>query len=465
VIKILRSLRAQLSVSILLTLLVTIALISVFGGLFINREFERHIARQEEIRSENIVNDLGSQYNNMTRAWDKDFLHTVGMYSLYDGYILKVYDADGSAVWEAENHDMSLCNQIMNDISKRMESVGKTGGFTEHVYDINSSGQKIGSVSITYYGPYFFNENDFRFINALNNVLIVAGILAALFSIVVGGLLARRIARPVTKTAHIAKQISRGTYDLRFESGTNTRELNDLVNAINHLAGARAEQENLRKRMTTDVSHELRTPLAAVGAHLEAMIVGLWEITPERLKSCHYEIRRLGGLVADLERLAKIESGNLKLNKSRMDLLDTARTAIKNLQAEAVDKNQSLSLEGESSVLDADKDRLIQVVTNLLSNAIKYTPDGGHIRIEVTADAQHGIVRVCDDGIGISEKELPFIFERFYRTDQSRTRRTGGVGIGLAIVKSIVAAHGGEVSVDNHMGKGSCFTVSIPKET
>ncbi|MDR2156201.1 MAG: HAMP domain-containing protein, partial [Clostridiales Family XIII bacterium] len=415
-VEILRSLRTQLSVSLLLTLLVTIALTGVFGGLFVNRAFEQYVARQEEIRSENIVSDLENRYHKTTRAWDKDFLHTVGMYSLYDGYILKVYDADGSAVWDAENHDMSLCNQIMDDISKRMESVKNTGGFAAHIYDINSEGRRIGSVSITYYGPYFFSENDFRFISALNNVLMVAGILAALFSIVVGGLLARRIARPVIKTAHIAGQISRGNYDIRVESRTNTRELNDLVNAINHLAGALAGQENLRKRMTTDVAHELRTPLAAVGAHLEAMIGGLWEVTPERLKSCHNEIRRLGGLVADLERLAKIESGDLKLHKSQVDLLDVASIAIANLRAEAESKKQSLSLDGQATAVDADKDRMIQVVTNLLSNAIQYTPDGGHIRIEATAGAQNGIVRVCDDGIGIPEKELPFIFERFYRT-------------------------------------------------
>jgi signal transduction histidine kinase len=458
-----RSLRAQLSLSILLILLLTVALISVFSTRFINREFEDYIARQEQTRSGNIADVLGVRYDDKTLGWDSDFLHTIGMYSLYDGYILKVYAANGGILWDAENHDMSLCGQIMDDISERMENVKSAVGFISHTYDISRDGQRVGSVSITYYGPYFFSENDFRFINTLNSVLLVIGVVSGIFSVIVGSFLAKRIARPVTKTAYIATQISRGNYDIRFESETSTRELNELVSAINHLSGALSEQENLRRRLTTDVAHELRTPLTAVGSHLEAMILGLWEITPERLRSCHEEIVRLGNLVSDLERLAKVEGDNLKLNKSRVDLLEIVRAAGENLKAEATKKNQALLILGESSFVDADRDRLIQVVVNLLSNAIKYTPPGGQIRLEVADSDDSGIIRVRDTGIGIAESELPLIFERFYRTDKSRNRKTGGAGIGLAIVKSIVTAHGGEIAVDSDPEQGSCFAVSIPK--
>jgi signal transduction histidine kinase len=471
----LKSLRAQLSISILLMLFVTIALASALGSWFINREFEQYVAHQEKTRSENIVNDLSVQYNSITRTWSPDFLHTIGMYSLYDGYIIKVYDINGEVLWDAENHDMSLCGQIMADISERMESAKKTGGFSAHDYDLDHGGQKIGSVSIAYYDPYFFSENDFRFIGALNGALLVAGALAALFSIIAGSLLARRIARPVAKTAYIATQIAQGDYDIRFERGApgrtkrrfvgvgSTRELNDLVEAINHLSGALAEQAHLRKQMTTDIAHELRTPLTAVGAHLEAMISGMWEATPGRLVACHEEIQRLGRLVSSLQQLANIESENLRLKKTRVDLAEIARSSAEKMAAEATKKNLSLTTESESSFVQADKERLFQVMVNLLSNAIKYTPEGGHIRIEVANADQTGIIKVIDDGSGISGQELPLIFERFYRTDKSRNRKTGGAGIGLAIAASIVAAHGGRITVDSQVDQGSSFTVLIPK--
>lgn len=460
----LRSLRTQLSLSILLIVLVTVALSSAFSNWFINREFENYIERQEQVRSEKIVSDLSSQYNSFTRSWNEDFLHTIGMYSLYDSYILKVYDVNGDIIWDAENHDMSKCWQIMDEISERMDKLKKGGGFVSHTYDIEQKGQKVGSVSITYYGPYFFNENDFQFINTLNAVLLAVGILAGGFSIAVGSLLARRIARPVTKTAYIAKQISEGNYDIRFESTTNTRELNDLVYAVNQLAGALSEQENLRKQLTTDVAHELRTPLTAVGSYLEAMLDGVWEITPERLSGCHEEVLRLGKLVSDLERLAKVEGDNLVLHKTQMNLLKIARAAFETLEAEGAKKKLAISFHGEDSFIYGDKDRMLQVVINLLSNAIKYTPEGGSIRVEVTDTDKNGIIRIEDDGIGIPGEELPLIFERFYRTDKSRNRKTGGAGIGLTIAKSIVSAHGGTITAQSRVNRGSCFTVSIPKK-
>ncbi|MDR1770220.1 MAG: HAMP domain-containing histidine kinase [Hungatella sp.] len=459
-----KSLRKQLSLSILLTLLITIGLIGLLSNWFINREFEKYITELGRERRENIVDDLSKQYDGFKRNWKLDYVHAIGMNSLYDGYILKLYDAGGNMVWDAENHDMSLCGQIMDEISARMEERGAEGGFVDNTYELDQNGKKVGAVSIKYYGPFFMNEADFNFINVMNTVLLVIGILSSACSVVVGCLLARRISRPVTKTAYIAKQISKGNYNIRFEPGTRIRELDDLADAINHLSDALNCQEKLRKQMTADVAHELRTPLTALGSHLEAMIEGLWEATPERLKSCHDEVKRLGTLVEDLGQLAKIEGENLVLNKSRIDLLEIVRTVSDTMKGEISKKNLSLSIEGSPVFAEADKNRFSQVIANLLSNAIKYTQEGGAIGILVYETKGWGIIRVKDTGIGIPENELPLIFERFYRTDKSRNRKSGGAGIGLAIVRSIVAAHNGTVTAESIKEQGSCFTVSIPKE-
>jgi signal transduction histidine kinase len=330
-------------------------------------------------------------------------------------------------------------------------------------YYILQGDQQIGVVSITYFGPYFFSENDFAFINALNSALLVAGVLAALLSLAIGGLLARRIARPIAKTAHIATRIAQGDYDVRFESRTNTRELKELAGAINHLAGELAKQESLRKQLTSDVAHELRTPLSAVSSHLEAMISGLWETTPARLQACHQELQRIGRLVADIEQLARVEGENLQLKTAPVDLLTLANLVAENMTAEAAKKDLTLQVKGAATPVKADKERLLQALTNLVSNAIKYTPEGGHVSLEVSATAQEGLIKVTDNGIGIPEQELPLIFERFYRTDKSRNRKTGGAGIGLTIASSIIAAHGGTITADSRVGQGSCFTITLPQ--
>lgn len=458
-----RSLRSQLSFYIMAIVLAVVALVSLFANAAVNQQFKEYLVSQEQGRREQIVGDLENLYNGMTRTWDSDYLHAIGMYSLYDGYVLSVYDTAGTMIWDAETHDMSLCRQIMRDITERMNQRENGGGFTTYFYDLMQGGQTIGSVSIKAYGPYFLKENDSQFISTLNALLLIIGVVSCAVSIITGAFLANKIARPITKTAEIAGQISDGNYDIRFEGETKTRELSALISSINNMAGALDRQEQYRKQLTADIAHELRTPLTAIRSHLEAMAEGLWEATPERLNSCVEEVKRLGSLVVDLDRLAKLEQENVRLNLTDVDLMETVRAVCGNFEKEADNKNIGISIEGSVSGIQADKDRVTQVITNLLSNAIKYTPPGGHIRVHVKDEGTNGIVVVEDDGIGISQKDLPYIFERFYRTDQSRNRKTGGAGIGLTIAKSIVDAHNGRITAESAEGTGSRFTVVFPK--
>lgn len=458
-----KSLRKQLSLSIFLILFLTVFLTGILSNWLISREFEKYIIQLGEERRENIVDELSKQYDGLKRVWKQDYVHAIGMNALYDGYIIKLYDAGHNVVWDAENHDMSLCGQIMDEISVRMEERGSKGGFVDNVYELNQNGKEIGSLSIKYYGPFFMNEADFDFINVMNKVLIFIGILSGVCSIIAGCLLARRISRPVTKTAYIAKEISEGNYNIRFEPGTRIKELDDLAEAINQLSDGLGKQESLRKRLTADVAHELRTPLTSLSSHLEAMMEGLWEPTYSRLSSCFEEVKRLGTLVADLEQLARMESENLVLKKSKVDLLNLVQIVSDTMNGELVKRNLSFDLEGTPVMVEADKDRISQVVANLLSNAMKYTPEGGSVKVVVSETPNEGIIKVSDNGIGIPERELALVFERFYRSDKSRDRKTGGAGIGLAIVKSIVTAHGGNVVAESTLEKGSSFTVSLPK--
>ena len=460
-----RSIKTQLSLTIAFVSLLTISLISFLANQFINAEFKSYLTGQQSQNSKEFVSAISQAYVKTSQKWDVTYIHNIGMYALYDGYIMKVYDMDGEKIWDAEECDMTLCHQIMNDITTRMKQQvpDLNGQFVSQDYDLTQDGTKVGKISLSYYGPYFLSESDSRFLSSLNKILIGTGIFSLLFSVFIGFLFARRITKPVTKTIAVTKQIAEGDYEIAFAGKTKTRELDELMDSVNQLASELKEQEHLRKQMTADVSHELRTPLTSVATHLEAMMLGIWEPTQDRLNSCHEEILRITNIVKDLENLAKVESDNLKLYRTKVDLREIAESVTDNFAGELQAKNQSCRIDGVPVIVTADRDRMKQVLLNLISNAVKYTPENGTITVSLKENETQAIVSVQDTGMGIPENEIGYIFERFYRTEKSRNRKTGGAGIGLAIAKSIVEAHGGKIEAQSKEGEGSTFTVKIPK--
>ena len=460
-----RSVKTQLSIAIAFVSLLTISLISFLANYFIQAEFGSYLSSEQKQNSKELVSTISKAYTEDSDKWDVMYIHNIGMYALYDGYIIKIYDKNGGKVWDAEECDLSLCNQVMKDISTQMKNQypGLKGEFVSENFDLEQAGKKIGTISLSYYGPYFLSESDSQFLLALNKILLGTGLFSLLISVIIGFLLARRITRPITKTIDFTKQIADGNYAIVPNGTTQMRELDELMNSVNHLAAALSEQEHLRKQMTADVSHELRTPLTSVATHLEAMMLGIWEPTEERLNSCHEEILRLTNLVKDLENLTRVESEVFQLDKTEVDLLEIAETVRDNLKGEIELKHLTCTVVGEKTIALADKDRMKQVVLNLLSNAVKYTPDGGNITVNIMEDEKEATMLIRDTGIGIPKDEVGFIFERFYRTEKSRNRKNGGAGIGLTIVKSILAAHGGTIEVTSKEGKGSTFIVKLPK--
>lgn len=458
------SLKAKLSLTIALVVLLTVALISFLSNYLIQNQFKGYITAQQEKAAQQIVESISVQYDSSAESWNVDFIHTIGMYALYDGYIVKVFDKNGKAVWDAETCDMSLCTQVMDDISHRMmmEYPEMNGKFTTKDFSALQNSKEVGTVSISYFGPFFLSEDDFLFLDSLNKILAGIGLFSLIISVITGIFLARQLSKPILKTTAAAQDISNGKYDTRIQEGTGTKEVDQLIGSINHLAQSLERQESLRKQLTADVAHELRTPLTTVQTHVEAMMEGVWEPTRDRLSSCYDEMNRLSSLVSDLENLAKVESDNLKLIKTEINLRELAERAMSSFEMELKEKNLHAVVEGSCAPAQADRDRISQVMINLISNSVKYTPDGGEIRITLSDADDSVVVHIHDNGIGIPEEELPFIFERFYRADKSRNRNTGGSGIGLAIVKSIVTAHGGTVRVESRPDWGTDFMVTLP---
>lgn len=461
----LRSLRSGLALRFALIVLAVIAVISISANLLIGRQFEQYVMNQQNLQAQELADNLASQYNTESGGWNLDYVHGMGMYALNEGYIIKLYDAEEHVLWDAENHDMTLCSQVMEDIAFRMQSRRPEldGDFYTRRFQLTKDSAPVGFLDVSFYSPYYLNENAFQFLSSLNRILLAVGLISLVGAILMGLLLSGYITKPIAKTVAMTRLISGGDYSTRVEGDIKTRELAELAAAVNQMAENLEQQETLRRRLTSDVAHELRTPLANVSSYVEMMMEGVWEPTPERLRSCYEELQRLSGLVSDLERLRQAENENLRLVKTDVDLLELAEAAAVQFAGLAAQKGQTLTVDGAHAVCPADRDRIMQVITNLLSNAVKFTGEGGCIRITVQDSPEAGILQVQDNGAGISEQDRSLIFERFYRADRSRSRKNGGAGIGLTIVRAIVQAHGGQIHVESELDSGSLFTVTLPK--
>lgn len=335
------------------------------------------------------------------------------------------------------------------------------GSFYKYDYDLVNNDTKVGVAKISYYSPYSMNEIDFKFLDALNKLLLVLGVGAVVVAGISGYFLAKYISNPIEKVTDTTRKISEGNYNIEMKNNIKTKELLELKNAVNQMAYNLKNQEMLRKRLVTDVAHELRTPLTNVVSHIELMADGIWEASPERLEICNSELGRISEIIKNLEKLQQIENENMDLCCENVDLIDLIEQCNKAFESKMKEKDISCIVEGESTIAGVDISKFTQVLHNLLSNSIKYTENGGKIIWEVYEKGNNKVITITDTGIGIDENDIPFIFERFYRTDISRQRKTGGSGIGLTIVKSIVKAHNGKIEVESKKGKGSRFTIIL----
>lgn len=454
-------LRAKLSASYIFLALVCILLISVLANIFLEKQFQVYVRKNMVDKNKQIVTLLSQQYD--AGNWNQGNIMEIGMHALEQGMIVKLQDAGGWVVWDATVHNNGLCQQMITHMAQNMVSryPNWKGGYVKTRYPITKNFQAVGAVEIGYYGPYYFNDTDLAFINTLNQLLAGVTVLALILALILGGVMAKRLSHPIAKVINTAQQIATGNLEARSHEKTGVREINQLTTTVNELAAILQQQELLRKRLTADVAHELRTPLATLQSHIEAMLDGIWKADPQRLRVCYDEIMRVNRMVADLEKLTKYESEQLELVCTTFDVTALIRQLTINFENEFIQQGVSLQLFGEPTTIVADRDKISQIMINLISNGLKFTPAGGRVDIHVS-DLNQGVeIRVMDNGAGIASEDLPFIFERFYRADQSRSRITGGSGIGLTIVKALIEAHHGQIEVKSQVGGGTEFILFI----
>ncbi|MFQ5989549.1 MAG: sensor histidine kinase [Candidatus Methylomirabilales bacterium] len=288
------------------------------------------------------------------------------------------------------------------------------------------------------------------FVDAVHRYLIWASILAVALAVVLSLLLTRKVLSPLSQMTEVTRRIADGDYTARVHT-PSTDEVGQLATAFNRMADSLKRIEELRKTMVSNVAHELRTPLTNIRGYLEALSDGVMAPSKETFDLLHEEALRLVRLVEGHVQLAKAEGARTALYRRAVDLRELAFQVLDLFRPKFATKEIILETELSDAGGDVlvDPERLVQVLENLLENAWQYTPPGGHVSISAERLAGKTTLIFANTGEGIAPADLPFIFERFYRGEKSRSREYGGAGIGLAIVKELVEAHGGEVGAES----------------
>lgn len=297
----------------------------------------------------------------------------------------------------------------------------------------------------------------------INLSFILAGALGVVLAFLGSLFIAGRISRPLSGLTEATRKIAGGDYDERVEV-SGGREVEELGDAFNSLAAGLEKNEELRRNMVADISHELRNPLATLRAQLELMQDGTIECDREAVDSLLDDAMVLTHVVDDLRQLSEVDAGTTGFEVRPVDVAQVVSDVRSRFEREAASRKIALTGDVEAGLLPAlaDPMRLSQVLANLVINALKNTPEGGCVTVRAARSAGEILFTVRDNGSGIPPSELPLVFERFYRTDKSRTRATGGAGLGLSIARSFVEAMGGRIWAESDGETGASFHFTLP---
>ncbi len=292
---------------------------------------------------------------------------------------------------------------------------------------------------------------------------LLAGSIAAVIALVLARWFARGMTQPLRDMAEAAKKMETGDYSQRIVTSSRD-EVGQLAVAFNRMSQELEHLEASRRDLVANVSHELKTPITAIRAHLENLLDGVEQPDPATLQVMLAQSERLGRLVEQLLDLSKLESGEVPLKREEVRLGPLVTRVVSEIDVARSDRKVAVASEvpDDLPAIEGDPERVHQVLFNLIDNAVRFTPEGGAVHVE--AHRQNGSVEisVVDTGVGIPDEALPRLFERFYRVDSARSREDGGTGIGLAIARSVVEAHGGHIRARSELGRGSVFTFDLP---
>lgn len=444
-------------------------LVGAFSWITLNlleSHFADYVRERQESELEEYSTDLENLYQqNGTWEENSQAIQRVGRNALQQSVIVRIFDEDGQLLWSPSASEEEDAKNKVQDHLLHMEQMvgGMESDYVQSRSPLYDGTEEIGMMEIQSVGPYAYTEHDALFISDMESKLVLVAFFSLLIPLFFALLVAKKLSSPIVTINDFTKEIAKGRYSSLSLEETGIREIDDLLVSVNDLSLQLQYQQKIRNRLSSDIAHEIRTPLTTLKGNIEAMIDGVWEISEERLYRCYEEVSRITRLIGEIDRINELESQESQLQKTTFDLTELAQQIVDNFQPMLVENKLNCSVSGDRVFISADRDKIHQVLTNLLANAIKFTPSGGRIDLYVSQSKGTTSFRIIDNGQGIPPEEVGQIFERFYMAEPSRNSKLGGQGIGLSIVKGIVNAHQGTISVDSIYGKGTTFTINLPK--
>ncbi len=455
------SLQFRLVAGFALTIVLTLA----GAGLFISlatetqvQRFETDQATAQAGRVSEFISNHGIENNDPAEP-GAELQSIIQQAADISGLRVTTFDTEGNVV--ADSNPPYTSNTP--------EREGRLKG--ADVLPLVSHGEVVGSITAssdfaveTEPGQFPFSGPDAsRIARHVDRYLLWAGIGVALLGTALVWILARRTLAPVQRLGATARLLGRGDLSQRAEVAGPT-EIRQLAHSFNSMAAELEEAESRRRSLTADIAHELRTPTSNIQGYMEAIKDGVFQPTPETVDTIHEQSLLLSRLVDDLRLLAQVDGGELELQRTRTRLEELVQSCVDALRPRAEAKGVALGVEVAETLpeLDLDPTRITQAVGNLLDNAVTHTPEGGSVTVSAHALADTVEVEVADTGPGIAPDDLQRVFDRFYRADPSRSRSTGGTGLGLTIARRLVEAHGGSIESESVVGQGSRFTIRLP---
>ena len=457
------SLQFRLALGFFLALVVALALIGVAAGVATGRHTDRFDRDRDSAQVERLRQFVADYYAH-GRGWSRNeasLQENVERAASISGSHIVVYDTRGAVI--ADSHPGLLNGGESRNGKARWESKGSKK------FPVRFGGDEVGAFTVSAVpagAPPALGIPEptaDRISSGVERSLVWAGIGAAALGTLLVWLISRRTLAPLQSLGAAARRLGRGDFSQRADDSGPT-EIRELALSFNAMAAELEEAERYRRNMTADIAHELRTPLSNIQGYLEAIRDGLVEPTPETIDTIHEQAIHLSRLIEDLRLLAQVESGDLQLQLTTVSMEDLLQSGVEAVRPRAEAKGVDLRLEAGPSLpeLQIDSTRISQVVGNLLENAITHTPEGGSVTISTREAGDALEVSVADTGAGIASEDIPKLFDRFYRADPSRSRATGGTGLGLTIARRLVEAHGGSIKVESIVGQGSQFTIRLP---
>lgn len=458
---------ASFALTSIMTVLVLVGVVAVvWSGAF--TDYTR--ANMTDI-AEATAARLASAYESSGK-WTSSLLSDIADSSIVSDDIgLQVVDASGTIVYDDSWPAAPVVGTKGSSPREThsLTSTAPTDASASVTRDITlSNGTVVGQVRLWVFGSdALLGKADTAFRDRTFNAMFVASIASVIISVIIGIFVSRMLTNPLRRITGTAKQIRDG--DLSARTGLRgDDEIDRLGETFDEMATSLEKDLKHERRITSDVAHELRTPLMAMLATVEAMQDGVLPCDDEHLETVASETRRLSRLVQQMLDLSRMENRTTPLNLESVDLVPFVQRIVDGQQQLFVKRDLRLRFsddtQGRSAVIEADADMITQAVVNIMSNAMRYTPEGGWVVVSVKADRRNVQIIVSDTGIGIAKEDLSRIFGRFWRADASRAREAGGLGVGLSVTKQIVERHHGYISVESELGKGTTFTIHLPRE-